>query len=134
MNTHAILESIVTKTKCKPGWSFSIVEENGFNRLVIQVAGYDSSVPNKKIPMTVRHFFPIPEAEYNAQSWKRWMFECCRGVENHELGEWFRIDAERPFQPLHGPGEIPYLVREFRPDQDARTTQDGTLREHYQDF
>lgn len=58
----------------------------------------------------------------------------CRGVENHELGEWFRVGKERPFSPLHGPGENPYVVHEFRPDIDARTTQDGSVREHYEDY
>jgi hypothetical protein len=134
MNTHEVLRSLVAKTKCKPGWSFSVREEEGFQRLVITVEGSDSSRPSEKRPILVSHFFPVPEATYNEQSWKRWVFECCRGVENHELGEWFRVGAERPFQPLHGPGEIPYLVREFRPEVDGRTTQGGTVRDEYKDF
>ena len=133
MNTHNVLSSILKDLKCKPGWSFGIRQEDGFSRLVITVAGYDSAQPNKRVPLSVSHLFPVPEATYNEKSWIRWVFECCRGVENHELGEWFRIDGERPFQPLHGPGEIPYLVREFRPAIDGFTTQDGSIREPYKD-
>ncbi len=59
------------------------------------------------------------------------MFERCRGVENHELGEWFRIGSEWPFAPLHGPGEDPYTVHEFRHADDALTTQDGSIRQPY---
>jgi hypothetical protein len=81
--------------------------------------------------MTVSHFFPVPEATYNEATWRRWIFECCRGVENHEMGEWFRDGDERPFSPLHGPGEDPYTVHEFRPVADMLTTQDGSMREPY---
>lgn len=82
--------------------------------------------------LMVNHFFPVPEATYNETSWRRWIFECCRRVENHELGEWFRDGAERPFSPLHGPGEDPYTVHEYRPAVDALTTQDGSTREPYE--
>lgn len=132
MNTHNLLTEIVHWVRCKPGWTFRLVEEDGFKRLEITVVGFDSSQPSKPSLITVLHFFPVPETTYNKQSWLRWIFECCRGVENHELGEWFRIDAEHPFQPLHGPGEIPYLVREFRPEIDGRTTQDGSVRKNYE--
>jgi hypothetical protein len=80
---------------------------------------------------SVSHFFPVPEATYGHNAWRRWIFECCRGVENHELGEWFRDGSERPFSPLHGPGELPYVVHEFRPSVDALTTQDGSIRKPY---
>lgn len=80
---------------------------------------------------TVRHFRPVPTATFNEKTWRRWLFEQCLAVENHELGEWFRDGAERPFAPLHGPGEDPYTVHEFRPEADALTTQDGSLRKPY---
>jgi hypothetical protein len=80
---------------------------------------------------TVSHFFPVPEATYNEASWRRWIFDRCLSVESHEMGEWFRDGDERPFSPLHGPGEDPYTVHEFRPISDALTTQDGSMREPY---
>lgn len=132
-HTFLILEQLVARARCKPGWSFRLKDEDGALRLVITVRGFDLSQPDDKLPMTVSHFFPVPTATYNEKSWRRWMFERCRGVENHELGEWFRIGAERPFLPLHGPGEDPYTVHEFRPIEDALTTQDGSMRQPYRE-
>lgn len=125
-NTHSILRALVSIVTCKPGWNFRLVEEDGSTRLVITATGPDASDPDCDI--SVSHYFPVPVATYNEKTWRRWIFECCRGVENHELGEWFRIYGERPFAPLHGPGEDPYLVHEFRDDIDRRTRQDGIVR------
>lgn len=133
MTSSRVLVELVARTRCKPGWSFRLVEEDGAARLVITVQGCDSSLPSKLIPFTVQHVFPVPEATYNEKTWQRWIFEQCRRLENHELGEWFRDGAERPFQPLHGPGEDPYTVHEFRPEADALTTQDGSMRRPYKD-
>lgn len=132
-DTLNLLHDLVRTLKCKPGWSFAILtdKETGGPCLIITVEGYNSAFPNEKCPITVSHWFPIPLATYNRQAWRRWIFEYCRGVENHELGEWFRDGDERPFQPLHGPGEMPYVVHEFRPMTDALTTQDGSMREPY---
>lgn len=127
-NTHDVLRSLIERARCKPGWSFRLKDEDGALRLVIRVAGLDSSRPDDKVSLTIDHYFPVPTATYNEKTWRRWVFERCRGVENHELGEWFRIGNELPFAPLHGPGEDPYTVHEFRPVKDAFTTQDGSMR------
>lgn len=123
-----ILRELVAKATCKPGWKFRLMIEDGSLRLVITVDGYDSY--NTDQPNRVAHFFPVPMATYNEKSWRRWMFDMCLRVENHEMGEWFKIGDERPFAPLHGPGEDPYTVHEFRNDVDARTMQDGTVVAH----
>lgn len=130
-HTHDLLAKIVAEVKCLPGWSFRLqkADDDVYPKLVIRVHGFDSS--NFKTTIVVDHFYPVPEATYNEASWRRWIFERCRGVMNHELGEWFRIGSDRPFQPLHGPGEDPYLVHEFRPIEDALTTQNGSRREPY---
>lgn len=131
-DTLNILTEIVSKVKCKPGWQFRLQEDdNGELRLVIRVASYDSATPDELRRLTIDHYQPIPKTTYNRRSWLRWLFEQCRRVENHELGEWFRIDSDRPFSPLHGPGEDPYTVHEFRPEVDALTTQDGSIRKPY---
>lgn len=130
-DTHDILSTVVDQVKCKPGWEFRLVKEDGALRLVIYVPGYNSAHPDDLQRFNVNHFFPVPIATYNYNTWRRWVFEMCRRVENHELGEWFRIGDERPFSPLHGPGEDPYTVHEFRPVADALTTQDGSMREPY---
>lgn len=116
---------LVDKATCKQGWEFRLQAEDGALRLVITVPGRDSYPPHR--PLTVAHFFPVPTATYNEKTWRRWIFEMCRRVENHELGEWFKIDGERPFAPLHGPGEDPYTIHEFREEVDARTVQDGSV-------
>lgn len=126
-NTFDILRSLVSRAKCKPGWSFEVVDEDGALRLVIMVRGWDSYSPDDRL--AVKHFLPVPTTTYNEKSWQRWIFEMCRRVENHELGEWFRIDDHRPFAPMHGPGEDPYAVHEIRDEADARTLQDGTVAE-----
>lgn len=125
-NSHHILTALVNKVACKPGWSFSLRDENGALRLVIQVDGHNSDHPEDRI--VVSHFFPVPMATYNEATWKEWIFSRCQGVENHELGEWFRINGHQPFRPLHGPGEDPYTVHFSRPVIDQLTTQDGSLR------
>jgi hypothetical protein len=124
-NTHDILRTLVSETCCKPGWSFRLLDKDGALRLVITVSGRNSY--DEEQPLRVAHFFPVPMATYNDKSWQRWIFEMCRRVENHELGEWFRVDGRRPFAPLHGPGEDPYTVHEFRDKLDAQTLQDGSL-------
>jgi hypothetical protein len=131
-DTHDVLAILVHQVKCKPGWSFRLEDEEGALRLVIRVKGYDSSRPDDLTPYAVDHFLPVPTTAYNERSWRRWMFEMCRRVENHELGEWFRVGSEWPFAPLHGPGEDPYTVHEFRPAVDELTTQDGSTRKPYE--
>jgi hypothetical protein len=92
------------------------------------VGGYDSYNEGGG-RLRVAHCFPVPMATYNEKSWCRWIFEMCRRVENHELGEWFKVGEKRPFAPLHGPGEDPYTVHEFRDKVDAQTLQDGSVAE-----
>jgi hypothetical protein len=173
VNTHDVLEALVKRVKCKPGWSFRLEQDpdDVHPKLVITVPGWNSAhancadqvfvaaialdrvcrdastYPSREITeavgklrtalgehhrFTVQHFRPVPEATFNEKTWRRWIFEQCRAVENHELGEWFRDGGDRPFAPLHGPGEDPYTVHEFRPESDALTTQDGSLREPYE--
>lgn len=123
-NTFEILRCLAAKTQCKPGWKFALENEEDALRLVITVPGFNSYSP--ELPLTVRHFFPVPIATYNEKTWRRWIFEMSLRVENHEIGEWFKVDGRRPFAPLHGPGEDPYTVHEFRSEADARTLQDGS--------
>ena len=125
MDTFNILEKLVKIVTCKPGWTFRLMKEDEALRLVITVPGFDSY--NEDKPITVSHFHPVPIATYNEKTWRRWIFEQCIRVENHELSEWFKIDGSRPFPPLHGPGEDPYITHEFRDASDGKTLQDGTM-------
>src|SRR5215831_9908509 len=105
-NTHDILRKVVESAACLPGWRFRLVDEDGSLRLYITVKGTDNYDRSK--PMTVNHVHPVPTATYNERSWRRWVFEQCRRTMNHELGESLRFGDERPFAPMHGPGEDPY--------------------------
>lgn len=127
-NTFDILERIVSETKCKPGWVFRLIDEDGAKRLVIKIVGFDNYAPTK--PLTINHVHPVPITTYNEKTWRRWIFEQCLRTMNHEIGESLRFGKEelRPFAPIHGPGEDPYTVHEIRSEQDALTIQDGTLR------
>jgi hypothetical protein len=127
-HTHDILRNLIKATTCKPKWWFALNDSDTEGlRLVITVAGPDSTQPIESI--RVAHFFPVPTATYNLKTWRRWVFECCQKVELHELDEWFKIDGVRPFPPLHGPGEDPYTLHEFRDEIDARTVQSGEIVE-----
>jgi hypothetical protein len=125
--TFDILRDVVSRVTCKPGWIFDFSDDDEGFRLTILVPGLDSrSLPPHR-SFTVLHFFPVPTATYNAKSWRRWVFEQCRKVEDHELGEWFLHDGERPFAPLHGPGFDPYTVREVSTEEESRTDQRGKV-------
>lgn len=126
-DTYDILERVVDEAQCKPGWSFSLADEDGAKRLIITIDGFDNYDPKRRF--VVNHVHPVPAAvTYNERSWRRWFFEQCIRTMNHEIGESLRFNGVRPFAPMHGPGEDPYTVHEVRPESDALTTQDGSLR------
>ena len=125
-NTHDLLRELVPLVTCKPGWRFWLDDDDEGFRLVILVPGPDSWDPEDTF--NVRHYFPVPMTTWNEKTWRRWIFDCCLDVEKHEMGEWFEIKGVRPFLPSHGPGENPYTIREYRPEIDARVTQDGSIR------
>lgn len=126
-NTFNILRKLVEEVSYKPGWELKIVEEDGALRLkMTDWQCVDAYNPGVSFPLS--HFHPVPIATYNEKTWKRWIYEQCRRTENHEIGEWLRWGDDRPFAPLHAPGEDPYTVHEFRDNVDAQTTQDGSMR------
>jgi hypothetical protein len=65
-DTFDILRALVAKATCKPGWRFSLHDEDGALRLVIFVPGHDSYNPDN--PLNVNHFFPVPTATYNKKT------------------------------------------------------------------
>jgi hypothetical protein len=127
-NTFDILERIVQETKCFQNWSFRLKDEDGALRLIIRINGTNNYTHD---PFIVDHYHPVPITTFNEKSWRRWVFEQCLRTMNHEIGESLRFGTEelRPFAPMHGPGEDPYTVHEWRPESDALTTQDGSKRD-----
>lgn len=132
MNSHDKLQQITSSISCKPGWRFSLRKDSDGDsiKLVITVPGTDSYSPQN--PLTVSHFFPVPEATYNEASWTRWLFDCCLKVEIHEMGEWFKLGDRRPFAPTHGPGEDPYTLHEYRPGARRTNPTRRNIRQEYQ--
>jgi hypothetical protein len=128
-DTFYILQKLVDEAKCKRGWSFRLVDEDGAKRLVITIDGSDNYDHNRHL--RINHCHPVPITTYNEKSWRRWIFEQCLRTMNHEIGESLRFGPEelRPFAPMHGPGEDPYTVHEWRSETDALTIQDGSLRD-----
>jgi hypothetical protein len=129
-DTIDLLKKIVAETKCKPGWSFNVAQGEGSSWiLIISILEDDNYKPGQLLK--VGHCHPIPTTSFNEKSWRRWILEQCLRTMNHEIGESLRFGKEeiRPFAPMHGPGEDPYTIHEWRSEQDALTTQDGSLRE-----
>lgn len=92
--------------------------------------------------LAVSHYFAVPAATYNVQSWTRWLFDRLGDVDTHERMEDFAFEAEtiapagrgadrdglyRPLKPNHGPGWDPYLVTVLAHDTDRRTSFRGEL-------
>jgi hypothetical protein len=127
MPTHDTLYALIKKTSCKPNWRLYLIHEDALE-LVISVLGPNSRDLGRTIE--VSHHFLVPLADYNEKSWRRWVFEKCRDVENHELSEWFLVDGYRPYAPLHGPGDNPYFIRELSTPEEVATKQDGSKEEH----
>lgn len=129
-DTYDLLARIVAETKCKPGWRFKLIDEDGAKRLIINLTTTDNYDPDDA-GYRINHPHPVPAGvTYNEATWRRWILEQCIRTMHHEIGESLRFgpDEVRPFAPMHGPGEDPYTVHEIRPEVDALTTQDGSLR------
>jgi hypothetical protein len=100
--------------------------------LVVTRRGPDSYHHDRTI--AVNHYFAVPPATYNLQSWQRWLFDRLGDVDTHERMEDFAIadspgstHTVRPYAPQHGPGNSPYTVCEYRDDVDRRTSFRGDL-------
>ncbi len=105
--------------------------------LVVQRCGPDSYEPDKII--AVNHYFAVPPATYNRDSWMKWLFDRLGDVDTHERMEDFVLakprgtgeqDPEvltRPYAPCHGPGWDPYLITVERTETDRRTSFRGEL-------
>jgi len=100
--------------------------------LIVQRCGRDTYHPERTLP--VNHFFAVPAATYNLESWTRWLFDRLGDVDAHERMEDFAIadspgsgHVVRPYAPNHGPGWDPYLVTVIATGEDRRTSFRGDL-------
>lgn len=132
------LQQIVQDLEYRPGWRFSLAYEDrgqGSNGLTLKVLslGYDTYHPDRGETYGVWHYFPVPPAAYNRESWMRWVLDRLVEVETHEACEFLQVDGKRPFAPNHGPGWDPYVVRELNTTEAAETTFRGERREGSQE-
>lgn len=106
--------------------------------LIVQRSGPNTYDPDE--PMVVDHYFAVPAATYNRQSWRRWLFDRLGDVDTHERMEDFAFEEggpmagpdglTRPLAPCHGPGWDPYLITVERTGTDRRTSFRGDLNDH----
>jgi hypothetical protein len=131
------LQEIVDIMEYRPGWRFKLehiqrddptAEHSGAEGLtfIVITMGYDTYHPERGEHYGVYHYFVVPAATYNRESWLRWVLDQLVKVETHEACEFFRLVPEtvpgepdeeravRPFAPNHGPGWDPYGIRERR--------------------
>jgi hypothetical protein len=89
--------------------------------------------------ITVNHYFPVPAATYNLESWRRWLLDRLGDVDTHERMEDFAFVAERywitapgedppsgeelerPYAPVHKPGWDPYMITVLSTAEDRDT-------------
>jgi hypothetical protein len=141
----AELEEIVSRLRYRPGWRFELKD---FERdpgsagltFVVRSLGYDTYHPEKGETYGVLHYFPVPPATYNQQSWLEWVRDRLIEIETHEVCEFMRLEVAdsfeedgptpvvRPFAPNHGPGWNPYVVRSLNTAEAAETTFRGIRR------
>lgn len=126
------LASLVSRLEYRSGWRFSLEDVDrgqGSLGLTFCAVGQYPDSYNPETTIRVMHYFPVPPAAYNEQSWRRWLFERILEIERHEAAEFFKIDGSRPYAPHHGPGHDPYVVFEHGDDVDARTSFRGDVQE-----
>lgn len=125
-----ILDELVCDLTYKPGWRFSLEHrERGQNcaglTFCILITTEDAYHPENI--RSVIHYFIVPAAAYDEQSWRRWMLDRVLDVETHEACEFFQVKGERPYAPNHGPGRDPYIIFEYATDEQRRTSFRGEV-------
>lgn len=137
------LADLVANLRYKPGWTFTLrniirdhidpadmMSEPLAHGLTLDVVSqtFDSHHPEKGNNYKVHHYMIVPAATYNRASWQRWLFDQLLKIESHEAAEFFRIDGEQPYAPTHGPGDDPYIIREYATDEQRRTSFKGEVK------
>jgi hypothetical protein len=127
----AELAALVASCTYRPGWHLWLDDDydrgQGCVGMTLIIACTVPDTYNLDHTITVRHFFPVPAAAYNRESWQRWLFDQLLLVEQHEAMEMFQVDGQRPYAPNHGPGWNPYLITTVASDMDRRTDFRGVV-------
>lgn len=107
------LKEVVEAINYKPGWQFYVDWYPGEDReptLKLRIVSWTTDSFDFVSQRQINHFFLVPPASYNRTNWVAWVFDRIRDVENHEAGEFFRVNGVREFAPHHANGEDPYRV------------------------
>jgi hypothetical protein len=127
-----VLEELISRLRYRPGWRLWLGDRDrgqGSKGLTFEVVGTYPDTYDPETLIRVRHMFIVPAAAYNEQSWRRWLLDCFRQIETHEMCEFFQVDGERPFAPRHGPGNDPYVIVEYADEVERRTNFRGEVQE-----
>lgn len=129
-----ILEDLVVNAEYRPNWRLTLEEldrgQNSFGlTFCVYTLGYDTYNVDQGQTYGVVHYFPVPPAAYNEESWKRWILDRLIEVETHEACEFLQIRGTRPFAPHHGPGWDPYIIIHHGSEADARTNFRGEVQD-----
>lgn len=115
-----MIEDVVNHITYKPGIKIRL--ENGWRpyehlaggsglTLVIEIDHItDSTDPSRTVGLT--HYFVVPPATYDRETWERWVLDRLVEFETHECMEHFKVDGWAPFFPPHGDqnGQNPYTI------------------------
>lgn len=148
------LEQAVKEFRYKPGWRFRLVQDldrdyepddvhherppigRGTTVIITSLTynSYREYEVDDPPDYRVNHFKIVPPATFKKHAWERWLLDQCIETETHEACEFARFlrengDIERPFSPLHGPGENPYVIHTFATDEQRRTSFKGEVKE-----
>lgn len=151
------LEQAVLEFRYKPGWMFRLINDlardyepddhqhegpaigHGTTLDIISLTynSYREYEVNEPPDYRVHHYKIVPPATFKRHTWERWILDQCIEIEVHEVCEFARFVTEsgidgvqntrRPFAPLHGPGENPYVIHTMSTDEQRRTSFRGEV-------
>lgn len=131
------LAAVVEALEYRPGWRFSLrhIEDREHDPdklssgLTFEVLSdtMDTYHPEQRRP--ILHYFPVPPATYNRESWLEWVRDRLLSIEAHECCEYMMVDGKRPFAPGHAPGWDPYQIRSVITTEAAETDWLGERHE-----
>lgn len=122
------LVSIVDQLEYRKGYHFELEyldRGQGSEGLTFKVLSDQFDTYDQDRRLRVWHYFPVPPAAYNRQTWLRWVLDRLIEIETHEACEFMVVDGVRPFVPNHGPGWDPYTIRELNTIEAAETSFRG---------
>lgn len=132
------LALLVKRVSYRPGWKVWLEDDLDRGQgskgitLVIQTKNVNSYPPHEQ--MRLNHYMLVPAASFDARSWQWWLFQQFQLVELHECMEFFTVHDSpgsehfvKPYAPLHGPGNDPYMVTEIATGLERRTSFRGDI-------